>query len=65
MHKDEAEGLKEEYTGIKLGYCIRHSGALVCLKLIWQGPNFLWHCDGYDKLKPYGLCIHGCIDGSV
>ncbi|KAK3097954.1 hypothetical protein FSP39_014819 [Pinctada imbricata] len=19
--------------------------------------------DGYDKLKPYGICIHGCIDG--
>lgn len=28
-----------------------------------SGPNFLWHMDGYDKLKPYGLCIHGCIDG--
>ena len=30
-----------------------------------KGPNFLWHIDGYDKLKPYGICIHGCIDGSV
>ncbi|XP_046568863.1 uncharacterized protein LOC124277257 [Haliotis rubra] len=19
--------------------------------------------DGYDKLKPYGICIHGCVDG--
>lgn len=28
-----------------------------------SGPNFLWHMDGYDKLKPYGLCVHGCIDG--
>lgn len=28
-----------------------------------QGPNYLWHVDGYDKLKPYGFCIHGCIDG--
>ena len=28
-----------------------------------QGPNYLWHCDGYDKLTPYGLTIHGCIDG--
>ena len=28
-----------------------------------QGPNFAWHCDGYDKLKPFGLPIHGCIDG--
>ncbi|XP_073254905.1 uncharacterized protein [Porites lutea] len=28
-----------------------------------KGPNFIWHLDGYDKLKPYGFCIHGCIDG--
>lgn len=27
------------------------------------GPNHCWHIDGYDKLKPYGLPIHGCIDG--
>ena len=27
------------------------------------GPNFCWHVDGYDKLKPYGFAIHGCIDG--
>lgn len=27
------------------------------------GPNFLWHVDGYDKLKPFGFAIHGCIDG--
>ena len=28
-----------------------------------RGPNFLWHIDGYDKLKPFGFAIHGCIDG--
>lgn len=28
-----------------------------------QGPNFIWHVDSYDKLKPYGICINGCIDG--
>lgn len=28
-----------------------------------KGPNYLWHVDGYDKLKPYGFCISGCIDG--
>ena len=28
-----------------------------------RGPNFTWHTDGYDKLKPYGFPIHGCIDG--
>ena len=27
------------------------------------GPNYLWHSDGYDKIKRYGFAIHGCIDG--
>ena len=26
-------------------------------------PNYVWHVDGYDKLKPYGFCFHGPIDG--
>ena len=26
-------------------------------------PNYVWHVDGYDKLKPYGFCIHGAMDG--
>ncbi|XP_020563208.2 uncharacterized protein LOC110016040 [Oryzias latipes] len=28
-----------------------------------RGPNALWHVDSYDKLKPYGIAINGCIDG--
>ena len=28
-----------------------------------KGPNYIWHIDGYDKLSPFGLTIHGCIDG--
>ncbi|KAB0795190.1 hypothetical protein PPYR_12029 [Photinus pyralis] len=28
-----------------------------------KGPNFLWHIDCYDKLKPFGICVSGCIDG--
>jgi len=28
-----------------------------------KGPNHIWHVDGYDKLKPYGICINGAIDG--
>lgn len=28
-----------------------------------RGSNFLWHLDSYDKLKPYGICINGCVDG--
>lgn len=27
------------------------------------GPNYAWHCDGYDKLKPFGFPIHACVDG--
>ena len=30
---------------------------------ISKGPNYMWHIDGYDKLKPFGLAIHGCMDG--
>ena len=26
-------------------------------------PNYVWHIDGYDKIKPYGFAIHGSIDG--
>ena len=28
-----------------------------------KGPNYIWHIDGYDKLKPFSFCIHGAIDG--
>lgn len=28
-----------------------------------RGPNFIWHLDSYDKLKPFGICINGCVDG--
>ena len=28
-----------------------------------RDPNYVWHIDGYDKLKPYGFPIHGAIDG--
>jgi len=27
------------------------------------GQNYAWHSDEYDKLKPYGFEIHGCIGG--
>ena len=26
-------------------------------------PNYIWHIDSYDKLKPFGFCIHSAIDG--
>lgn len=27
------------------------------------GSNHCWHVDKYDKLKPFVLAIHGCVDG--
>nr|XP_022321063.1 uncharacterized protein LOC111123185 [Crassostrea virginica] len=28
-----------------------------------NGPNYLVHVDGYDKLKPFGFAIHGAMCG--
>ena len=28
-----------------------------------RGPNFAWHIDGNDKLKPFGFSVHGAVDG--
>ena len=28
-----------------------------------MGPNYMWHVDSYDKMKPFGLALSGCIDG--
>ena len=41
----------------------RSRGRLMRRKYKTKGPNYLWHIDGYDKLKPFGFCIHGAIDG--
>lgn len=45
------------------GLASRRINRLRRRQYISPGPNFLWHVDGYDKLKPYGFAIHGCIDG--
>lgn len=28
-----------------------------------RGPNFIWHIDDQDKLKPFGFSVHGYING--
>ena len=28
-----------------------------------KDPSQVRHLDGYNKLKPYGFYVHGCIDG--
>lgn len=28
-----------------------------------MGLNFVVYLDGWDKLKLFGICIYGCVDG--
>ena len=55
------------YTSMQIldkdGVELRRKGRLKRRKYFAKGPNYLWHLDAYDKLKPYGLCVSGCIDG--
>ena len=46
-----------------IGCEMRRAHRLRRRKYLSKGPNWCWHLDGYDKLKPYGFPIHGCIDG--
>ena len=39
----------------------RKAHRLVRRRYYAQGPNYVWHVDGYDKLKPYGFCFNGAI----
>lgn len=31
--------------------------------IIYQGFNYIWQDDSYDKIKNCGICINNCIDG--
>ncbi|KAL3976399.1 hypothetical protein ACER0C_022285 [Sarotherodon galilaeus] len=46
-----------------VGSQVRQTRSLKRRQYFAQGPNFVWHIDSYDKLKPYGIYINGCIDG--
>ncbi|KAH0567784.1 hypothetical protein KQX54_013739 [Cotesia glomerata] len=45
------------------GLANRFDNKLRRRQYVSPGPNFIWHLDGYDKLKKFGFAIHGCIDG--
>ncbi|XP_072223124.1 uncharacterized protein [Leuresthes tenuis] len=45
------------------GVALRKGGRLRRRRYFSKGPNFIWHMDSYDKLKPCGFCINGSIDG--
>nr|XP_022338659.1 uncharacterized protein LOC111134127 [Crassostrea virginica] len=45
------------------GVDIRASHCLTRRMYLNNGPNYLVHVDGYDKLKPFGFAIHGAMCG--
>ncbi|XP_070410032.1 uncharacterized protein [Nothobranchius furzeri] len=45
------------------GVAQRRRNRLTRRTYVNPGPNFMWHVDSYDKLKPFGICINGAIDG--
>ena len=38
----------------------RYAHRLRRREYVSPGPNFIWHLDGYDKLKPYRFAV--CMD---
>ena len=63
-HKEKVEGWKEEFIVARWDNITSiYMYHLHDYNVDTFRPNFLWHCDGYDKLKPFGIAIHGCIDG--
>ena len=58
--------IQKEYVRVILtaltGRCNRRRN-LHRREYVSRGPNFVWHVDSYDKLRPYGICINGAIDG--
>ena len=45
------------------GCAIRRAKKLQRRQYRSPGPDHCWHIDSYNKLKPYGFPVHGCIDG--
>lgn len=70
LRQIDPEGV-DQRKGKRLKRRLYHCKVTCCYKtkkkLLFcvQGPNYIWHLDGYDKLTPFGLSIHGCIDGYV
>ena len=74
FHKCEHYGLKVRKRRCKIvllilsaldpdGAALRRTRRLRCRTYRTKDPNHLWHLDGCDKVKPFGIAIHGCNDG--
>lgn len=61
MRKEDVRMVLKELD--PAGVSMRRARRLRRRNYFAKGPNFIWHLDSYDKLKPYGVCINGCIDG--
>lgn len=61
VRKEDVRLILSELDPVSSG--MRQSRRLSRRRYFSPGPNFIWHVDSYDKLKPYGICINGCIDG--
>lgn len=59
--RKEVEHLMRKLDPVGIEERKRHK--LIRRKYMSPGPNHCWHTDGYDKIKPFGFAIHGCIDG--
>ena len=65
------EGITTSHEMIRLimktldpeGVKLRTAHRLKWGKFISPWPNYTWHINGYDKLKPCGFPIHAAIDG--
>jgi len=70
-HKCQSNGLHVRKEDVRLilasldpvGSAFRRARRLHRRNYFAVGPNFIWHLDGYDKIKPFGFCISGCVDG--
>lgn len=54
--------LQQLWRNLSLSCEIRTGKWLKRKKFHAPGPNHCWHIDGYNKLKPFGFPIHGCVD---
>lgn len=70
-HKCRAAGFLIPQEAVRLilqlldpeGVAFRISRRLLRRRYYANGPNYIWHLDGYDKLVPFGIGISACVDG--
>ena len=70
-HSLQLQGIRVPQTFVRevikdvdpVGVDLRRRRRLRRRMYVNPGPDFAWHIDGFDKIKPFGFAIHGAIDG--